>query len=206
MSQSNTIFGWVLFSGIVALGSAIVADTYFHADAPHVEEGEFGYIIEAPEEGVAAEEGPALATLLAEGSADAGQGVFAKCTACHSINAGGANAIGPNLHGIMGKPLAGVGGFAYSSALSDKGGNWTFEDMDAWLKSPQAYASGTKMSFAGLSKPEERANVMLYMLANGGGPALPEPPADEPAAEGEADAAEADGAPEEAEAADEAAA
>ena len=69
----------------------------------------------------------------------------------------------------------GKGGFAFSSALSGHGGEWTYENLDAWLKSPRAFADGTKMSFAGLSKAEDRANVILYMRENGGGPPLPTP-------------------------------
>lgn len=174
----NTIAGWVLAAGIVALGLSIVSGMYFEADRPERPE-QLGYVIEGVEE-EGAEEGPALATLLATGSAEAGQAVFAKCTSCHTINQGGANGIGPNLYGVLGKPIGRhAAGFAYSSALSGKGGEWTYEAMDEWLKSPRAFASGTKMSFAGLSSPEDRANVILYLHANGGGPPFPAPPAAE---------------------------
>ncbi|RJY09223.1 c-type cytochrome [Aurantiacibacter aquimixticola] len=170
----NTTFGWVLASCGIALGSSIVAGMYFHggnAEPPEV----CGYCIDAPEEGAAADSGPPLAQLLAEGSAEAGEAVFAKCTACHSIAQGGPAGIGPNLHGVMGSPIAGQdAGFAYSSALAEKGGNWTWEEMSAWLLSPRGYANGTKMSFAGLSSAEDRANVMLYMNQNGSNLALPE--------------------------------
>ena len=180
----NTIAGWVLASGIVALGLSIVSDHYFQASKPH-RPHEMGYPIAGVVEEGATEEGPALATLLATGDAAAGEGVFAKCTACHSINQGGANGIGPNLYGILGKPIGKhAAGFAYSSDLANFGGEWTYEVMDAWLKSPKGMVPGTKMTFAGLSSPEDRANVTLYMLQNGGGPPLPEPPAAEPA-EGE---------------------
>src|SRR5690606_29437078 len=112
-----------------------------------------------------------------------------KCIACHTINQGGANGIGPNLWAILGDPLAhGRGGFAFSDALKKVGGNWTFEQMDKWLASPRAFANGTKMSFAGLSRPEERANVIAYMNAQGSN--LPLPAADAPA-EAEAPAEDA---------------
>jgi cytochrome c len=181
--RTNTIFGWVLASCGIALGGAIVADTYFHGGEAQLPEGVSpGYVIEAADDGAAADAGPSLATLLATGSAEAGEAVFAKCTACHTIAPGGAEGIGPNLNGVLGTAIAShAPGFAYSSALAGKGGSWDYENMDAWLSSPRAFADGTKMSFAGLGSAEDRANVILYMLANGGGPALPEPEAEEPA-------------------------
>lgn len=195
----NTIAGWALFSGIVALGFASISARYFEADKPH-RPHEMGYEIE----GVVMEEGEEevpLATLLAEADPAKGEGVFAKCTSCHTIDAGGADGIGPNLHGIMGKPIGKhAPGFAYSDALSGHGGDWTFENMDHWLKSPKAFASGTKMTFAGLSKPEDRAALMLYLNSQGSNLPLPEAPApaeDEAAAdagdEGEAGAEDAAG-------------
>ena len=184
----NTIAGWTLFAGIVALGLSIGSGLYFQADKPH-RPHTMGFPIEGVAEEGAAAEGPPLATLLAQGDAAKGQAIFAKCTACHTIDQGAANGIGPNLFGIVGKPIGKhAAGFAYSGDLSGHGGDWSFENMDAWLKGPKAFAAGTKMTFAGLGKPEDRANVMLYLLQNGGGPALPPPPAAEPA-EGEAAAA-----------------
>lgn len=173
--RMNTIFGWVLFSGIVAM----MLNFLFGFAIPDTHRPEkLGYIIEGVEE-EGGDEGPALATLLASGSAEAGAAVFAKCASCHTIDQGGATGIGPNLHGVVGTPIGShAPGFAYSGALADHGGQWNYENLDAWLKSPRAFASGTKMSFAGLSKPEDRANVILYMRENGGGPALPEVPAE----------------------------
>ena len=189
MSNTNTIFGWVLASGIVALGLSSISAKIFEADNPEVEEGAYGYVIDAPEEGAAADAGPSFASLLASGTAAAGEAVFAKCTACHTIEQGGAAGIGPNLYGVLG---TGIGqhspGFAYSSALADKGGEWDYDNMDAWLASPRGFANGTKMSFAGLSSAEDRANVILYMREYGGGPPLPEVPAEVPG-EGELDGA-----------------
>jgi cytochrome c len=185
----NTIAGWTLFAGIVALGASIGSGLYFNADKPH-RPHEMGFPIEGVVE-AGAETGPSLAELLAVGDPAKGQAVFAKCTACHTIDAGGANGIGPNLFGVLGKPIGKhAPGFAYSGDLSGHGGDWSYENMDAWLKGPKAFASGTKMTFAGLGKPEDRANVMLYLMQNGGGPPLPTPAA-APAAEGDAAAADA---------------
>ncbi|MBU1253563.1 c-type cytochrome [Qipengyuania sp. DY56-A-20] len=171
----NTASGWVLFAGIIALGASIGSGMYFHADSPEMPE-EPGYFIDAPEEGAGEDAGPDLGTLLASADAAAGEAVFAKCTACHTIEQGAANGIGPNLYGVMGAAIgAHAPGFAYSSALSEHGGEWSWENMDDWLASPRAFASGTKMSFAGLSDPEDRANVMEYLSTFGGAPAKPEP-------------------------------
>ncbi|MEX0341242.1 MAG: cytochrome c family protein [Erythrobacter sp.] len=183
----NTTAGWVLFAGIVALGGSIASGMYFHADDGSLPEGDepgFRIIGEAT---VEESTGPDLGTLLASADAAAGERVFAKCTACHTIDQGGANGIGPNLYGIMGKAIGGgAAGFAYSSALAGKGGEWSWENMNAWLESPRGFANGTKMSFAGLSKPEDRANVMEFMATYGGAPAKPAPAAPEDdAVEGE---------------------
>lgn len=184
----NTIAGWTLFAGIVALGLSIVSDQYFAASKPH-RPHEMGYPIEGVVE-AGAEQGPALATLLAAGDVAKGEAVFAKCTACHTIEQGGADGIGPNLYGIVGKPVGKhSAGFAYSSDLAGHGGDWSYENLDAWLKSPKAFASGTKMTFAGLASGEDRANLILFLRENGGGPALPEAPAPEAAADADGAAA-----------------
>ena len=170
----NTIAGWVLFSGIVALGLSILSGKFYHADSPESPEDP-GYVIEAEEEDGGAAEMTMAQALNMEGvDPSAGERVFAKCTACHTIEQGGANGIGPNLYGIMGAPVAGVSGFAYSSALTDIGGTWGWENMSEWLKSPRSFANGTKMSFAGLSKIEDRAAVALYMNSFGSNLPVPE--------------------------------
>lgn len=177
----NTFAGWALFAGIIALGGGIVSSKIFHTERPE----EMGYAIEGVEaegEGGGAG-GPSLNTLLASADVAKGEKVFAKCAACHTINQGGANGIGPNLHGILGEGVGtGHPGFAFSDALKSKGGTWDFATMDAWLKSPREFAPGTKMTFAGLSKPEDRANIIAYINSQGSN--LPLPAADAPAAEG----------------------
>jgi cytochrome c len=200
----NTILGWLLGAGVVALLLRFMVGFVIpETEAPE----EPGYAIVAAEEG-AAEAGPDLGTLLAMADVAAGEASFAKCMACHTIAAGGAAGIGPNLNAVVGTAIGShAPGFAYSEALTSVGGNWTYEALDAWLKSPKAFANGTKMSFPGLSDPQERANVLAYMRANGGGPEFPAPAApaaEEGAAEGEAAAADS-AAPAEGEVAAEAA-
>jgi cytochrome c len=189
--NSNTIAGWVLAAGIVALGTSIVFGKVFHSEVPG--EGKQGYAIQGVESGEAgAAAAVPLATLLAAADMAKGEATFAKCKACHTIAAGGANGIGPNLNGVMGKKHGHVAGFAYSSALLAAPGNWDWENMDKWLTSPKKYAAGTKMSFAGLGNPEERAALLLYLNSQGSNLPLPPPPAEGAApAEGEAKAADA---------------
>jgi len=180
----NTIAGWALFSGIIALGLSIVSGTYFSADKPH-RPHHLGYEIQGVEAEGGGEEAVPLATLLATADPAKGEAVFAKCKSCHTVDAGGKDGIGPNLHAIMGKPVGShAAGFAYSDALKSHGGNWDFETMNAWLTSPKAFASGTKMTFAGLGKPEDRAAMIVYLNSQGSNMPLPAPP--EPAAEEEA--------------------
>ena len=184
----NTIAGWTLFAGIVGLGLSIASGIYFQADKPH-RPHTMGFPIEGVVEEGAAEAGPDLGTLLAAADPAKGEAIFAKCTACHTIAQGGANGIGPNLFGVIGKPIGKhAAGFAYSGDLSGHGGDWTYENLDHWLKSPKAFAAGTKMTFAGLGKAEDRANLLAFLKANGGGPDFPAPAAPA-AAEGEAAAA-----------------
>jgi cytochrome c len=173
----------VLFAGIVALGSSIVASEVFHSERPE----KMGYPIEGVElegEGGAEAEKP-IAFYLASADPAKGQAVFNKCTACHNAAPGGPNALGPNLHGIMGASVAAKPGFAYSPALKEKGGTWTWDAMSEWLKSPKAYAPGTKMTFAGLGNPQDRANLLVWLNSQGSSlalPAVPKEPAEAQAA------------------------
>lgn len=179
----NTIAGWTLFAGVVAMGSAYISTKIYHADDAEMPEKP-GYFVEGGEGAGGGEEMSMAAALnMEETTASAGESLFAKCTACHTIAQGGANGIGPNLYGIMGKPIGqSVAGFSYSSALSGKGGVWDWDSMNAWLKSPRGFANGTTMSFAGLSKIEDRAAIALYL--NSMGSDLPVPEYVEEVAEG----------------------
>jgi cytochrome c len=147
---------------------------YFHGEAPE-KEG-FAVVAEAASDAGGVAVVP-IATLLATADVAKGEAVFKKCTACHSIAQGGANGIGPNLWAAMGKPHGHVAGFAYSDALKSVPGNWDWEGMDKWLANPKKYAPGTKMTFAGLGNPEERANLILYLNSQGSNLPLPAPPA-----------------------------
>jgi cytochrome c len=116
---------------------------------------------------------PAMADLdKMLGMADVAQGerVFKKCAACHTVTQGGKNKSGPNLFGIIGKPVAATEGFKYSKALKEYGGEWTIERLDAFFTKPKAEVKGTRMSFGGLKKPKDRANLIAFLNANSDAP------------------------------------
>ncbi len=107
---------------------------------------------------------PAVAS--AEGDAAKGEKVFRKCKACHAVGDGAENKVGPQLNGIVGRAIGSVDGFGYSNALADlgtEGKTWTAEDLSAFLEKPRNYAKGTKMSFAGLRKEQDRTNIIAYL-------------------------------------------
>jgi cytochrome c len=192
--RANTIAGWVLMAGIAALGLSIVTGEMFRGERPE----KMGYTVEGVEEeagGGAPAEKP-FAFYMAQADAAKGEDVFKKCAACHNADKGGANALGPNLWGVVGDKVAsGRGGFAFSDALKSKGGTWTFDTLNPWLTSPKTYAPGTKMTFAGLSNPQDRANVIAYLNKQSDHPeplpAAPAEPAAAPAADNGAAAAAA---------------
>lgn len=188
--RANTIAGWALAGGIAALGLSILSGEYFKAERPE----KMGYVVEGVEEegdaGGAAADKP-IAFYLASADPAKGADVFKKCAACHNAENGGPNALGPNLWGVLGEGIGqGAHGFAFSDALKSKGGTWDWQNLSDWLKSPKAFAPGTKMTFAGLSKPEDRANIIAYLNQQSSAPrpmpAIPAEAAAPAAAEGAA--------------------
>ncbi len=188
----NTIAGWTLGAGIVLLGATLVTGEIFKAERPEHMGYPINGVVEEGEGGAAAEQ--PIAHFLQTADAARGQATFARCAACHTINQGGANGLGPNLFGVMGEPVAtGHGGFAFSDALRTHGGTWDWDTMSQWLRSPRTFAPGTRMTFAGLSDPQDRADVLVYLNQNGGHLQIPPPPA-AGAAEGNAAAPAGNGA------------
>ena len=174
----NTIAGWTLFSGIVALGLSSVSSHMFLADKNERPET-MGYKIAgvvSSEHGAAAE--VPIEKLLASADPAKGEAVFKKCASCHTVNQGGPNGIGPNLYRVVGDSVAeGRGGFAFSDDLKAKGGKWDFTARNHWLENPKAVAAGTKMTFAGLDAGADRANVIAYLNSQGSNLPLPKAPA-----------------------------
>jgi len=179
----NTIAGWVLGAGIVFLGATLVTNEVFKGG--HSEK--MGFPVNGAEESTGGGEAEQpIAFYLQTADAGRGERQFSKCAGCHTIAQGGAALQGPNLWATMGRPVAGHAGFAFSDALRTKGGTWDWETMSAWLTSPRTFAPGTRMAFGGMSNPQERADLLLYLNAQGGTLTVPPPPAAAPAAGNEA--------------------
>jgi len=129
---------------------------------------EAAYVIDTGDTGEVEEDtGPVFAELYAVADVGSGERVFGKCRACHAVDAG-VNGTGPYLHGVVGRDVDTAQGFGYSGALSAVAEVWTPEELDAFLLRPKSYAPGTSMSFNGLAKPEDRANVIAYLDATDG--------------------------------------
>lgn len=189
----NKIMGALLATALgmmalTTLPSLVFASSGGHHGDDHAEEqtlgqkmcSQFHYCVEIAE---AASTGAAeavfdLGAALVSADLTRGERLFSgQCATCHSINAGGANGTGPNLHNIVGNQHAHSATFGYSGAMAATAGEvWTYENLDAWLKSPGAYIKGTSMSFAGIKKDADRANVIAYLAANTeGAPPFPAP-------------------------------
>ena len=109
------------------------------------------------------EEVPSIGELLQVADAGAGERLSRACAACHSFDNGGANRIGPNLWDIVNRPMASAAGFNYSSALGERGGTWSYEELDGFLAAPRDWVPGTSMSYSGMRSPEDRASLIAWM-------------------------------------------
>ncbi|KQP24620.1 cytochrome C [Methylobacterium sp. Leaf102] len=187
--ELNKVAGAALGALLFAVGSGFVAELIYHPKPA----GAAGYALPEPQAKAAggAPEAKAepLPIRLASASADKGQSAAKKCASCHSFDKGGPNKVGPHLWGVVERQKAHESGFEYSAALKEKGGTWTYDDLDHFLTSPKGYAAGTKMAFAGITSPAERADVIAYLRT------LADTPAPLPAAEKKAEAKPAEAKP-----------
>lgn len=157
------VVGATCGSLLVFLLGAWAADALYSTGG-HGDKGEQAYTIDTGEEDAPAEVevGPTFEELYAAADADAGEKVFSKCKACHRLD--GKDSIGPHLNGIVDRAKASVDGFGYSSVLNGMADDaWTPENLDQFLLSPKSYAPGTKMTFVGLPKEADRANLIAWL-------------------------------------------
>jgi cytochrome c len=171
-TKFNMIFAALLCAGLIAMLSGFVAKRLV---APHPV-GEDAVKVEAAEAapaggaGKAALPEPVLA-LIASADVERGKAVTKACAACHNFEKGGPNGVGPNLYDVVGRKKESHAGFTYSGTLSAHGGDtWTFAELNKFLWKPKAYAPGTKMSYIGIKKPEDRAALLAYLRSLDGHP------------------------------------
>ncbi|RZA26204.1 MAG: c-type cytochrome, partial [Proteobacteria bacterium] len=180
--ELNKIMGAVLGTLMFVMGVGFLAEAIYHP----IEDRGPGYALPEPEvaeAGGAADAAPEvpLGVLLASASADRGAAAVRKCQSCHNFGEGEPNKQGPNLYHIVGATKAHMPDFAYSDILQQQkaeGQVWSYENLNAFLTSPKAYAPGTKMTFAGVRSPEERADILAYLQTLSPEP-LPFPTAEE---------------------------
>ena len=175
--EVNKIIAAVLLVALLVIGIGKISDLVFFIEKPE----KAGYKVELPDTENSSQDVKAaeveeidISALLALGTVEHGEKVFKKCTACHVVNKGGANKIGPVLYGVLGRQVAAISDYKYSKAMANYDNNWTFEEMNGYLRKPQSYIKGTKMAFAGLRKEKDRASVILYLNQNSDNP-LPLP-------------------------------
>ncbi|WP_082503949.1 cytochrome c family protein [Methylobacterium sp. Leaf117] len=180
--ELNKVAGAALGALLFAVGSGFVAELIYHPKPA----GNAGYALPEPQPKAAGGGAPEakvepLPIRLASATVDKGQAAAKKCASCHSFEKGGPNKVGPHLWGVVDRQRAHEPGFEYSAALKEKGGTWTYDELDHFLANPKGYVPGTKMAFAGITSPTERADVIVYLRS------LADTPAPLPAAEAKAE-------------------
>jgi cytochrome c len=180
--EFNKMAGAVLGTALLVMALGVVSEMIYVSGEP----AKPGYVIAVAETGGAGAGAqavaiPPIAVRLKTADAAKGETVAKKCAACHTFGKGEPAKVGPNLYNVLAGPAAHMEGFKYSDAMLKRhtaGGMWTYDDLDHFLTSPKGFVAGTAMAFAGLPKPEDRANVIAYLRTLSDAPvALPEPPA-----------------------------
>lgn len=166
--ETNKAFAAILLAGIIAMVAGIVARGLVHPAELAVDEQAYPIAV-AEGVGAAAPAAPAeevlepIEPLLAAANPEQGQALTRACQSCHSFDKGGANKVGPNLYGVVGADVAAHGDYAYSDVLQAAEGAWSYEALNAFLANPKGYAPGTKMSYGGMKKASDRANLIAYL-------------------------------------------
>jgi len=166
----NKIIVSIVLAIILVLGIGKITDVIYYVEKPE----KSAYQVESittvastsSETGSETTGSQNIMAIFASTSAADGAKVFKKCAACHSVNQGGSNKIGPALWGVLGRQVGSVAEYKYSKAMAAYEKNWSFEEMDGFLLKPKEWIKGTKMSFAGLKNDKERAAVILYLNEN----------------------------------------
>lgn len=174
--EFNKIAAAILVTILLVIGVKEISDIIFHIEKPKQSAYKIAGVevkAEANSENQKKEETQfnPITPLLASASIDEGANVFKKCAACHVVEKGGANKIGPGLWNIVNNKSAASDGFKYSTALQAYGKNWTFEELNKFLYKPTEYIKGSKMAFAGLNKESDRANVIAFLNSKSDSPA-----------------------------------
>ena len=173
--ELNKIIAAILMVALLVIGLGKITDIVFHVEKPKTP----GYAVEVEQTIVTSSEISKDATVDAKidisaimslGDVASGEKIFKKCAACHSINSGGGNKIGPALYNVVGRKVGGVADYKYSKALATYEKEWTFEELNGFLKKPASYIKGTKMSYAGLRKEKDRASIIKYLNQNSDSP------------------------------------
>jgi cytochrome c len=175
--ELNKILGAVLGTLLITLALNIFAGSIFTAHRPAKPGFEIA-VTETPAAGPAEpkQEVP-IANLLASADVKKGETISKKCMACHDLHKGGPNKVGPDLYGVVGRERGAHEGFSYSAAMKGKSGKWTFDDLNHFLTSPRSFIPGTAMAFAGISKDQDRADLIAFLNTNSDNP-LPLPKAE----------------------------
>ncbi len=167
--EINKIITAVLVTVLVVFGIGKISNIIFDKDETNV----VAYKVEATEGSsvqASSESTLDISALLAMGDVSHGEKVFKKCKACHSINQGGGNKIGPKLWNVMFRPVGAVTDYKYSKSLSTYKKEWSWEEMNGFLIKPSTWIKGNKMGFAGLKSEKDRASVILYLNQNSDNP------------------------------------
>ena len=163
--ELNKIIGAILLVALLVIGLGKVSNLVFKVDQPEkaAYEVEVETIETAKETEKEVVEVVNIAALLSTGDLAHGEKVFKKCAACHSIESGGGNKIGPALYNVVGRKIGGMDNYKYSKALAAYGKEWNFEELNGFLIKPAKWIKGTKMAYAGLRKEKDRASVIKYL-------------------------------------------